>query len=53
MARNGIRFNNVRINIQAAKLKILTSISMSVKLATRFFEVTENVILQELNFSLG
>jgi hypothetical protein len=49
MARNGIRFNNVRINIQAAKLKILTSISMSVKLATRFFEVTENVILQELN----
>jgi hypothetical protein len=37
-----IHFNNARINIQAAKVKILTSISMSVKLAPGFSEVSEN-----------
>jgi hypothetical protein len=45
MARNGIRFNNARMNIQAAKVKILTSISMSANLATGFSEASENVIL--------
>ncbi|KAK2423936.1 hypothetical protein QL285_034354 [Trifolium repens] len=51
MARNGIRFNNARMNIQAAKVKILISISISVNLATGFSEVSENVILQALKLS--
>jgi hypothetical protein len=36
MARNNIHFNNANISVQATKMKILTSIYMSVNLAVGF-----------------
>jgi ribonuclease HI len=48
MARNGIRFNNAKISLHAAKMKLLTAIAMSAPLVDGFTEVAEKSILQRL-----
>jgi hypothetical protein len=42
MARNGIRFNNAKINIHTATMKILTFVAMSAKLKAGYSHTSEN-----------
>jgi ribonuclease HI len=48
MARNGIRFNNARISLHAAQMKVLTAIAMSATLVDGFTDITEHSILNRL-----
>jgi hypothetical protein len=48
MARNDIRFNNAKISLHAAKMKVLTAIAISNTLVTGFTAPTETSILNHL-----